>query len=196
MHKCTLSCAQRHICCSTGCREAHTRSGSSSTHTLTILLTLGLHTNPEIVYFRDFYGGMTDHEVNFQALSSLWGMGPRAENQSFSSWLGLSSDQIPSCSPTSATSLEPQALLVPRGLTSRGVDALSEIRAKDQILEQTTLPVLLTLREFLSSRSFVPGTGVRFYTPHTEICIYNKEKEKGYIFFYFTPAQATQEPQL
>lgn len=109
-------------------------------------------------------------------------MGPRAENQSFSSRLGLSSDQIPSWSPTSATSLEPQALLAPRGLTSRGVDALSEIRAKDQILEQTTLPVLLTLREFLSSRSFVPGTGVRFYTPHTQICTYNKEKEKGYIY--------------
>lgn len=36
-----------------------------SLHTLTILLTLGLHTNPEIVYFRDFYGGMIDHEVNF-----------------------------------------------------------------------------------------------------------------------------------
>ena len=82
-------------------------------------------------------------------------MGPRAENQSFSSRLGLSSDQIPSWSPTSA---------------------------KDQILEQTTLPVLLTLREFLSSRSFVPGTGVRFYTPHTQICTYNKEKEKGYIY--------------
>lgn len=113
-------------------------------------------------------------------------MGPRAENQSFSSRLGLSSDQIPSWSPTSATSLEPQALLAPRGLTSRGVDALSEIRAKDQILEQTTLPVLLTLREFLSD-----------FTHHTHryAHIIKRKKKDIYIFFYFTPAQATQEPQ-
>lgn len=143
-----------------------------SIHTLTILLTLGLHTNPEIVYFRDFYGGMIDHEVNFQALSSLWGTGPRAEKQSFSSQLGFSSDQIPSWSPTSATSLEPQTLLAPRGLTSRGVDALSEIRAKDQILEQMTLPVLLTLREFLRLQKLCSGNwGQILHTTHTHMHI-------------------------